>query len=774
MNILKNIKISYQILVAFSLIIFVIAALGVYSIVTVRTLDHDFNEFAEHVHALEAVGQISRNFSNIQLLSKEYIEHSNDDNLRKINIAHDEILKLIDKKISILHIKEEIEKLKEVRKLVEEYWEGFKKLSKDRREQKKVIDIELHKTGDKLQEKITLVYKHLRKKELQTQTINTQIDIIQDAVVHLLIARDHTNRFIYSGDEKEVKYALSEMARVRKDITAKEMETLDAEDQALLKDAIVQLDKYKKAMQHFIKLDLDVVRLQRDVMDKATDVILKDLKDIEKIATAAEKKIAKHVHEQVSTAVVTATISVLAAIAFALILSLGLGRMISRPVRELSNAMKRIAEGDLDTEIPQEKRKDEIGEMLDALKIFQENMIKRHEIQRQQEESDRLKIRRQEEVNQLVGIFGNTIKGVFEKVGRASNEISEKAAELKDVANSTSEQASLLNRDAGETASSVTTASSAAEELTASIGEIQSQADHSAAMTKDAMKKTENTSNKFTELLNATQQITSVVDLISEIAEQTNLLALNATIEAARAGEAGRGFAVVASEVKDLATQTAKATGDISEQVGNVQEMTKHAEDALSQINETIKEISEVGSSIAESVRQQQFATSEIAQSLDIVSSGAASVGQSVEVVLDSSNKNSSSAEGVKGQADLVSKESKELGEEVEIFLGALKSNDTGDKFQAFDVNLRAEFIIDEQVIDTTISKISAVSATLGCTTSLKPGSTARLRIDGLKDVLSVRIASNDASSTIVQFPLTLDHIEEMRKQVALLSVKAA
>ena len=765
MGILSNLRLSYQIFIAFSVVLFLLVLMGIYSIYTVRSLDHDFNEFSHHGEALHAAAKITRSFDEMQLATKNYIEHSTDEKRLEVKKAHDAVLNLIDSELPKIKIKKDKELLEDARLHIEKYWQGFIKLSVDRREQKKVIDDELHKVGDKLQEEILLVNKHL----------NGQSAVITDAVVHLLIARDHANRFVYGGDKKEMKYALSELERVRKDLISPEVAQFSEEDQMLIKDAVKQLNKYVKGLEHFVELETDVQRLQNQVMNVEVNIIIKDLEAIEKLAIDAEHKISKHVHEQAQFSVIMTAIVLLLSLVLGATLSFILGGMISQPIQKLAHAMKEISAGNLNVEIPSDKRKDEIGNMVSSLKVFQDSMIERNRIREEQDNANAMKLRRQDEMDQLVGIFGNTIKGVFQKVSKSSTDMVEVAGQVLSNSEATGGQADQLNQGAQDTTHSVTTASSAAEELSASIGEIQHRADHSASIANNAKQRTQATSENFAKLLEASQQITSVVDLISDIAEQTNLLALNATIEAARAGDAGKGFAVVASEVKGLATQTAKATGEISEQVIAVQSMAKDAETSLTEIDDIIKEIDELGASIAESVRQQQFATSEIAESLSVVSINASNVTDSIEVFSQSAKQNTNGATRVKDSAFEVSSEAAMLSQEVETFIKAIRSSDDEDQFQIHKVNLSANILVEDQAHTANVVRISTAFIFVDKKISAPAGEFVELEIQGFERKIRARIAGYDNAETQIQLPLNLEHISFMGdKIIQLLSNKAA
>ncbi|MFK8036587.1 MAG: methyl-accepting chemotaxis protein [Hyphomicrobiales bacterium] len=762
MNLFKNLRISNRIFLAFGVITAIIVLMGLNSIMTVRSLDHEFTEFAEHGDALKAASEVSRSFMDLRADALNYIEHSNSETLEKTAASYSSLIGQIDKKLQNVTIEKDRVLLQEVRSLIDEYWTGFSKLSEDRIKQAKIIDTDVHQTGDLLQHEFNEIYHHTLEKDIK-DGLNSPLPVVVDAMMHLLIARDHANRFIYSGDQAEMNKAIGDIEKVRADLTGEQVKALPSEDQALIETAIDQLDLYKASLDRYLELEQEVGALKEETMVKATNKILADLEAIEALATTSEHAISEHVHAEVATAVSIATIALVAAALLAIALSFGLGQMISKPIQRLSKAMLELANGKLNTDIPSAEGKNEISEMIQSLEIFRQSLVDRAQYQEQQKNDAETKSRRQDEVNQLVGIFGSTIRGVFGRVSESSLQMSQTAANLLDNAGATSEQTTVLNEEAAETANIVTTVSSAAEELSASITEIQRRVDHSSSISDQAIQHAEATSANFAELLNASRQISSVVELIKEIAEQTNLLALNATIEAARAGEAGRGFAVVANEVKDLATQTAKATGDIGNQVNAVQRTAKEAETSMSSINATISEIHEVGASIAEAVRQQQEATAEIARSVEIVATGARRVGDSVDVVRTSADEGREGAHNVKSGADTVSEEATLLSSEVETFLGALSEQGDEDTFQIYQVDYAAELLVDGKSYTTQVKSMSSASAFVNLSLPVSAGTKLTLKIDGFPHDIEARLAASDSDGSNIQFPLNLDHIALVR-----------
>ena len=267
-------------------------------------------------------------------------------------------------------------------------------------------------------------------------------------------------------------------------------------------------------------------------------------------------------------------------------------RGITQPVAAMTGVMEELAGGNLEIDIPAQDRPDEIGEMVQAIQVFKENALKVKEMQAEQEAAEK---RSEEEkvaaMNKLVDQFESTVGGVVEAVALASTETQSSATAMSATAEQTSQQSTAIAAASEEASTNVQTVSSAAEELSPSIDEITNQVSRSSKVSSTTKDGAESAEHTIQGLADSVQKIGEVVDLIIDIAEQTNLLALNATIESARAGEAGKGFAVVANEVKNLASQTSKATEEISRQIGEVQAATTSLVGAVQDVTKTIIEL---------------------------------------------------------------------------------------------------------------------------------------------------------------------------------------
>ncbi len=273
----------------------------------------------------------------------------------------------------------------------------------------------------------------------------------------------------------------------------------------------------------------------------------------------------------------------------------------------------------------------------------------------------------------IVGEFKAAMDRVVDTVTSSATELESYAGSMQSTASSTRDKAATVSDAAEEASKNVQTMSSAAEQLSGTVCEIGRQVQHSGDVVTSAVKRVSETSEDTQKLANASEKIGEVIELITDIAAQTNLLALNATIEAARAGEAGKGFSVVASEVKNLATQTAKATEEIRVQVSSLQEVTDLVVNAINGVGDTMREVTEASTSISTAVEEQSAATSEIARSAEAAATQTTKVNSNIKQVNEEAGESASAAGEVLNAAGELGKQAHVLQSQVDVFLSEVQ-----------------------------------------------------------------------------------------------------
>ncbi|MEH2486465.1 methyl-accepting chemotaxis protein [Bradyrhizobium sp. AZCC 2230] len=358
----------------------------------------------------------------------------------------------------------------------------------------------------------------------------------------------------------------------------------------------------------------------------------------------------------------------------AIALFIGLKAM-SQPIARLKLAMEGLARNDLKTEVPEKDRRDEIGDMAKTVEVFKTNALEVERLKAAQADTERqaAEQRRRDMVNLADG-FERAVGEIIETVGSASTELEASSSTLATTAHRAQELTSVVVIASGEATGNVQSVASATEELSSSVNEISRQVQESARMASEAVNQARTTTERVSELSVAATRIGDVVELINTIAGQTNLLALNATIEAARAGEAGRGFAVVASEVKTLAEQTAKATGEISQQISGIQTATQESVNAIRDISATIERLSEVSSTIAAAVEEQGAATQEISRNVQQAAHGTQQVSANIGDVQRGAAETGSASSQVLSTAKMLATDSTRLKDEVGKFLRTVRA----------------------------------------------------------------------------------------------------
>jgi methyl-accepting chemotaxis protein len=350
-------------------------------------------------------------------------------------------------------------------------------------------------------------------------------------------------------------------------------------------------------------------------------------------------------------------------------------RSVVKPLTNLKDRMGSLSIGELDAPVAHADRSDEIGEMARTVQVFRDAMIETNRLREEQAAADLRQVeQRRVDMNRLADQFESEVGEIIGMVSAAASQLEASSGTLSKTAESVEQVSHRASNASGQASANVHSVAAASEELASSVGEISRQVEASARIAGEAVEQAQKTDVRISQLSQAASRIGDVVDLIQTIAGQTNLLALNATIEAARAGEAGRGFAVVASEVKTLAEQTAKATGEISQQIADIQSATKDSVTAIKEIGATIGRISEISSTIASAVEEQGAATQEISRNVQRAAEGTTQVAGDISDVQRGASETGAASSQVLSAAQSLSRESERLKQGVGRFMASVRA----------------------------------------------------------------------------------------------------
>ena len=431
-------------------------------------------------------------------------------------------------------------------------------------------------------------------------------------------------------------------------------------------DGILAARAYELSQQQEAQVAFNAAQTEATRLKDAVDTLVEDQSRIaQEISAYASGQIR-------SGQLILTVLSIAAVLGAALVAWLYVGRNVARRLGFLSDAMRRIADGDLNVEI-QDNRGDEIADMGRALVFFRQATADAATARRKESEQTRTLESRRRLVETATHEFERAVSDIAKTLDRAAAAMDSSARDMANSATRNQEQALATAAASEQATTNVGIVATAAEEIAQSIEHIAARVANSATIASQATGEAKAITDAVESLSASVDEIGEVSDLISSIAAQTNLLALNATIEAARAGEAGRGFAVVAQEVKGLATQTGKATEEITRHIVSIEQTTARSVQAIKKIAATIEQLSDVANDVAVGMRQQDAVTQEIARNAGAAAKGTRDVSENVTEVSNSAVKTGQVASTVLTASAELAEQSHLLRQEVERYLAQLR-----------------------------------------------------------------------------------------------------
>ncbi len=668
-GIFANLKVGRKIGLGSMVILLFLVVVASVSYFGLTGANSGFNEYRDLARQTNQMGRIQANLLLARLYAKDYIIKNTDEAAQRVRERITATVTLIDEAKGLFHRDEALAAVTKAAEDIRQYQESFAEVTEDVHVRNEKVE-QMNTLGPQSERNLTEIMKSAYEDGDASASYQAGI-----ALRHLLLARLYSNRFLVDNLESSAARANRELADFAEAAKLMLAELQNPTRRALAGELVELADAYAATFAETVT----VINHRNGIIKGTLDVLGPRLADeMEQLKLEnkdLQEELGPRMTDDLNQAVTTMEVISVLAILLGSVLAFVVGRAVSKPISRMTGAMESLAKGDLSAEVPAVGQRDEVGDMAAAVQVFKENAIAVEKLKKEREEQE---LAAQEEKRrqqaELADTFESSVGRIIEAVSGASGQMQQTAQSMSATAEETNSQTGIVASASEEASANVQTVAAATEELSASIAEISRQIGESNSIAQRAVQDADAANHDVQGLSQAARTIGDVVSLISDIAEQTNLLALNATIEAARAGEAGKGFAVVASEVKSLANQTAKATEEISSQVENMQAATGNTVEAIQKISDVIKQISENATSISSAVQQQNAATQEISRNVQEAASGTKEVATTITGVRRAAEETGASSNQVLAAATELSKESETLRSEVESFIRGLRA----------------------------------------------------------------------------------------------------
>ncbi|MEQ8396730.1 HAMP domain-containing methyl-accepting chemotaxis protein [Thalassobaculum sp.] len=668
-NAFSNMKIGARLFGGFGVVLGLLVLLAGIVSFKLLTIKGNVVEYRATAVNTNQIGRVQANVLMTRMGVKDFIINASPEAIATVKERHAKAMALFDEAEKTVLKDDERSILDNMQGKMETYGSTFDAVTALQDKRNEVVESVLNANGPKIRKNLSDVM----------ETAYRDSDPLAAfyagrAQESLMLGRLYAQKFLLTNEAEAFERTVAELSELDENYAELLSELQNPERRELVQGAREMTQAYVAGIKNvaaiiderngLIRGTLDVIGPEVATLVEEMKLGYKDTQDTlgPEMQAGAELSVA--------IALAVAAVAVLIGIAAAFVIA----GSIKGPVNSLTGAMGRLSDGDLETEIPSTENKDEIGVMARAVQVFKDNMVRARELEEQEKLQQAERNRRAEAMEQAINEFQTLSAERLEALRGVSDELGRSADTLAGVANETKEQSTGAAVASDQTAANVQSVSAAAEEMDSSFGEIVSQVSRASTSVENTSGRARQTLTSIEDLQAQSEGIAQVIELITGIAEQTNLLALNATIEAARAGEAGKGFAVVASEVKSLATQTGKATEEIADKIRRVQESCGTSVEAVRAIVSSIEEVNEISAAISAAVEQQKAATSEITRNMQEAARGTEQLSSNIARVNEATDRTSSTVGGVTDAARRTGTEASAMRDAIDGFIGRVKA----------------------------------------------------------------------------------------------------
>ncbi len=666
----KNVKVTTKVFGGFALVLSLLVAVGTVSVLRLSGGSDDFARYRAIALQTNQAGRIQANLLEARLAVKNFVISGTEDAVVAVKERANKALAFNQNLGAMVNVPEKKVAVETAETELHRYLAAFDDVVEHQAKRNELVFNTLDTVGPQIERTLTEIM------ESAYQDGDAEAAFLAGRTLRaVMLARLYMTKYLVNNDAASRDRVVKELSALKSATGTLRAALQNPTRQALADDVNRLSDTYAEAATSVYEVIQERNGVISGTLDTIGPKIARNMEDLKLAIKAEQDELGPAATADMESAVQMALgISALAVVLGA-IAAFFIGFGVSRPVISMTAAMKSLADGDLETDVPDTDRRDEIGSMAEAVQVFKDNAI---EVKRLGEEQRKAEQRAEEEkraaMNALADEFDQTVRGIVDAVSSAATEMQATSQNMKRIADGTAEQSTAVAAASEQASTNVQMVASASEELAASVQEISRQVQDSADIANCAVTETSQATDEVRGLAEASQRIGEIVELISSIASQTNLLALNATIEAARAGDAGKGFAVVASEVKNLATQTAKATEEIATQIGSIQDATGSAVRAIEGISGTVVRINENTTSISAAVEEQGVATAEISRNVQEAAKGTEDVNVNISKVSTGAADTGTASAEVLSATDELSQQANLLGTQVDSFLAKVRA----------------------------------------------------------------------------------------------------